>query len=432
MKMRDPLFLVVLLASSAAPAHAFWRLPCQAPVVVERADPIVVPGKVSGHVHTVMGGNGFKPLMTYNDTQQSTCSSCTVVGDNSNYWVPALYFKHKNGSFESVQQNGGALIYYLQRAPKGTPMKAFPPNFRMIAGDPFKRDDSNPDESAKGAISYACIDFNAAGTPETRNFPNRNCANGLRQQVFFPSCWDGVNEDSPDHKSHVAYPVGNYNGGTCPPSHPVNLISVFIEILWQTDKFSSFWTPSDKDPQPFVFAHGDATGYGGHGDFLNGWDIPLLQRAIDTCTSSSGNVEDCKEFKLIPNKQAEGCTVLPAPHVDEQVTGVLPKLPGCNDVTYGPERAVPAALGSCGATTELSNKTGAAGPKIDGWTYLGCGTDHVSNRAMNAARSASDDMTNEKCAKFCSDGAENKAGKSFDYFGTQVSLFFCCRVLSWL
>ncbi|KPI43277.1 uncharacterized protein AB675_6926 [Cyphellophora attinorum] len=417
--MRDLLPLALLLA---APTHAFWRLPCPAPLTIERLDPIVSPGKVSAHAHTILGGNGLASNMTYNTTQASTCSSCTVIGDNSNYWVPALYFQHKNGSFESVKQNGGALVYYLQRAPKGVSMKAFPPNFRMVAGDPFRRSDQNDTEQS--AISYACIDYNAPGTPETHAFPTRNCPNGLRQQVFFPSCWDGVNEDSPDHTSHVAYPVGGYNGGKCPDTHPVNLISVFIEILWQTDKFKDFWNPDDKNhPQPFVFAHGDPTGYGGHGDFLNGWDIPLLQRAIDTCTSNSGNVEDCKEFKLRPDKQAEGC-VLENNHVDEVVTGVLPRLPGCNDVTPGPDRApLPSGPPTCGATTTLSNKTGTAAsqPSIDGWKYVGCGTDSTSARAMTAARSASDDMTNAKCASFCSDGAANKQGKGFKYFGTQYA-----------
>jgi Domain of unknown function (DUF1996) len=34
-----------------------------------------------------------------------------------------------------------------------------------------------------------------------------------------PNCWDGVNLDSPDHRSHMAYPVGS----RCPATHPVNI-----------------------------------------------------------------------------------------------------------------------------------------------------------------------------------------------------------------
>ncbi|WP_309624448.1 DUF1996 domain-containing protein [Methylibium sp.] len=43
----------------------------------------------------------------------------------------------------------------------------------------------------------------------------------LWQGVFFPQCWDGKNLDSPDHKSHMAYP----SDGGCPRSHPVALPS---------------------------------------------------------------------------------------------------------------------------------------------------------------------------------------------------------------
>jgi len=104
---------VGLLAALAVPTSAFWRLPCTAPIVTERADPIISPGAVSGHVHSIMGGNGFGFEMDYANTQQSTCSSCIVTKDFSNYWVPTLYYKNQNGSFTSVSQSGGATIYYL-------------------------------------------------------------------------------------------------------------------------------------------------------------------------------------------------------------------------------------------------------------------------------------------------------------------------------
>lgn len=104
---------IALVASIIAPVAAFWRLPCAAPVVVERADPIVNPGNISGHLHTIMGGNAFDFTMDYETTQASTCTSCRVRGDLSNYWIPVLYYQHKNGTFEQVKQIGGMLIYYL-------------------------------------------------------------------------------------------------------------------------------------------------------------------------------------------------------------------------------------------------------------------------------------------------------------------------------
>ena len=111
--MRSSIASIALgtVVALASPAAAFWRMPCNGPVVVERADPVVDPGKVSGHVHTVMGGNGFDFTMNFDTARASTCSTCMISKDLSNYWVPTLYYKAKNGSFISVEQNG-ATIYY--------------------------------------------------------------------------------------------------------------------------------------------------------------------------------------------------------------------------------------------------------------------------------------------------------------------------------
>lgn len=63
--------------------------------------------------NTTLGGNGFGFDMDFASTQASTCSSCRVTKDMSNYWVPTLYHKNQDGTFTSVDQVGGGLIYYL-------------------------------------------------------------------------------------------------------------------------------------------------------------------------------------------------------------------------------------------------------------------------------------------------------------------------------
>jgi hypothetical protein len=52
-------FAVGLLLISSV--NAFWRLPCAKSIMQGRVDPIVSPGKASGHGHTVMGSNGMSP-----------------------------------------------------------------------------------------------------------------------------------------------------------------------------------------------------------------------------------------------------------------------------------------------------------------------------------------------------------------------------------
>ncbi len=135
----------------------------------------------------------------------------------------------------------------------------------MLAGDPSKR--TYDDDFASAAVSYRCLDYNGPPIEETHAFPNRNCPNGLRAQIFFPSCWDGENLDSADHRSHMAYPTGPaHDNGRCPESHPVHLISIFYETIFQTNLFESEWYG---DSQPFVWANGDPTGYSFHGDFVS-------------------------------------------------------------------------------------------------------------------------------------------------------------------
>ena len=136
----------------------------------------------------------------------------------------------------------------------------FPEGFRMLAGEPTLRE-------YKGTVPQQAINFTCLGQPkaETLGLPNYNCPDGLRTQIFFPSCWNGVDVDSPDHKSHIVYPSTS-NGGSCPPGFTTRTMSLFYEVTWAVDQFKDMW---HGDSQPFVFSNGDPTGYGYHGDFVS-------------------------------------------------------------------------------------------------------------------------------------------------------------------
>lgn len=404
---------VGLVAALAAPAAAFFRIPCPGRLIDERADPVIFPGVVSPHVHTIAGGNGFGFDMTYEQTQTSTCSSCPIKQDLSNYWTPKLYYQYENGSFEIVPQVGdgigvqaGMNVYYLQRGgPNNDALQAFPEGFRMVAGDPFKR--NSTDDFASQAVSFVCLDYSTT-SPQTAGFPTANCPDGLRAQVFFPSCWDGVNLDSPNHESHMAYPANtSYDNGPCPASHPVHMISLFFEVLYDTNQFADMWYG---DGQPFVFAMGDATGYGFHGDFINGWNVPVLQEAVDTCTDDSGLITDCDVFDFFTNEESQACIIPPS--IEETITGVLDALPGCNPVTKGPGEATPVSCGTpaVGPYTEyFTDVTGSLG-----YEYIGCGTDSVSDRTLSAASESLGTMDVKTCVTYCS-------GKGYTYAGLEYS-----------
>ncbi|OBT59977.1 hypothetical protein VE03_10421 [Pseudogymnoascus sp. 23342-1-I1] len=239
----------------------------------------------------------------------------TIIGQSHSIFPQIRTLLLKTLDVESmadVEQVGGALIYYLQRSDPKDPeydsgLLAFPEGFRMLARDPMLR--SFSDTLEQRAISFACL---GTDTKETNEIPNINCPNGLRAQVFFPSCWDGKNLDSADHKSHMAYPT-------------LRFISLFYEVVWDTNKYADKY-PDGK--HPFVFSNGDETGYGYHGDFVNGWDVATLQKAVIECTNLSGVVENCPVFQFFEDEKVDSCKIEPA--ISETIQGTLAALPGCS------------------------------------------------------------------------------------------------------
>jgi hypothetical protein len=109
-------------------------------------------------------------------------------------------------------------------------------------------------------LTFTCLENINTRTGETLDFPKKPCKTGIMVNVRFPTCWDGVNLDSPDHMSHVAYPSsGTFEtSGPCPASHPVKIPQLFYEVIFDTSKFNdkAMW-PADGS-QPFVWSFGDA------------------------------------------------------------------------------------------------------------------------------------------------------------------------------
>ncbi|EMR62890.1 hypothetical protein UCREL1_10169 [Eutypa lata UCREL1] len=247
-------------------------------LVIERLDPLVSPGAAqSPHLHQIGGGNAFRagmPAADFDPVGASTCTSCSFAEDFSNYWTANLFFRARNGSLARVPQfanagleaDGGLTVYYIPPYRSTAGVTAFAPGFRMLVGDSTLRQAQGQQRQLchRCFSTYEQAPFGGAPCTgqDTSALPAAMCHGGIRTTITFPTCWDGVNVDSPDHKSHVAYPeTGNFeSNGPCPATHPVRLPQLMYEVMWDTRPFNDpdLWPAAeDGAEQPFVYSMGD-------------------------------------------------------------------------------------------------------------------------------------------------------------------------------
>jgi hypothetical protein len=340
----------------------------------------------------------------------SRCTTAVVTEDKSNYWIPQLYHYDPTDASYTMVPVDYMNAYYLPRpSNKDKKVFAFPDGLRMLSGQPARRDFDSSDPSDK-AISYVCLEYSGAhrGNPDwdQRNsfFPHNDCPQGIRAQVNFPNCWDGVNLDSDDHRSHMAWPSGGVDGGDCPASHPVHLVSLFYEFIFEVQGFAF----NNGSNPTFVWANGDTTGYGLHADFINGWPslvngTNILQQAIDQCNQNNGvggNLQDCPPFvPFLDNNAAYACQP-ENPIVNENIGnfGKIFSLPGNNPLYTGPGMVV-------GNNTNDDPEPGlvnTTSPIPAGWVRTGCVAEpSTASRGLLAASFTSDNMTRSACVNFC-------------------------------
>ena len=119
----------------------------------------------------------------------------------------------------------------------------------------------------------------------------------LRFDLFFPSCWNGVDLDSADHKSHMAYPETVAGITRCPSSHPVPLPRVSYHYAFPVK-------PENVDPvsqstrgwrlaaDSYTVSLAEAGGYSLHGDWINGWHVEAMNALITHCIKGALDCHD--------------------------------------------------------------------------------------------------------------------------------------------
>ncbi|CAM5732454.1 hypothetical protein SFUMM280S_04910 [Streptomyces fumanus] len=226
-------------------------------------DPVTYPAQPgSSRDHTFLGN-------TSTDAHSTTASlyggatTCRTPGDSSAYWMPSLY----DGD-EKILPAGPQALSYKAGVTDYTSVRPFPKGLRFVVGSPLQ---SAEDFRGHGGwvAGWECGD-----SSHNVDIP-RTCPAGtqLTLRVRAPSCWDGRYLDTPDHQSHMAYPVvaPGTGAGVCPASHPVALPMLEFGMAW----------PVDGDMSRVRLAGG--RGYSFHYAFFNAWHEPTLKALVEHC-----------------------------------------------------------------------------------------------------------------------------------------------------
>lgn len=213
------------------PVGAF-RLVCQMSWL-KQVDPLVEPGAPkSMHLHMGWGNDALDENSTYESLRKTGSSDCQGGPlYRSAGWAPALL----DGSEVVVPD---FISTYYKRLPASSPdcgkvaakgCAEFPAGLRFVVGRSYA---TGPSPGSN--LSFICV--GAGGGKKSWAEAAAACGPGrqMEVQVIAPDCWDGMNIDSPDHQSHLAYQRRDPNTGRthCPASHPYLIPQYTVSIFW--------------------------------------------------------------------------------------------------------------------------------------------------------------------------------------------------------
>lgn len=158
---------------------------------------------VAGHSHDFFGNATTDGASTLESLLAGT-TTCADGADRSAYWVPTLY---KAGQI--VEPVDMRAWYGVAAGLSASELSPLPNGLKAITGDVAAQ---APQDTA--VVGWRC---GSELGPRVANPPSCPADATLTLQLTFPPCWDGVNLDSADHRSHLSVTVD----GACPPSHPV-------------------------------------------------------------------------------------------------------------------------------------------------------------------------------------------------------------------
>lgn len=235
---------------------------------MNRDDSIVFPSQPgAAHLHTYFGNtlsNASSTTQTLFNSGNSTCDGGTV--NRSSYWVPSLL--DTSGNPQRPTHLG---VYYKSgyQGPRFSDIHpVLPLGLKLIAGD--ARATSQSPQDSPASMEWRCGDNSII---ESKSIPSCSPGDVVVVALRFPQCWDGVNLDSPDHKSHMAYG----RSGGCPTTHPIALPEITYTVVWSvpTSGNTNWRLSSD--------VYNGPGGHSMHGDIITAWEPAVSSKWLANC-----------------------------------------------------------------------------------------------------------------------------------------------------
>ena len=294
-------------------------------------DPIVFPGEENrAHLHRFYGNMLVDHNTTLESLYSSGNSSCQGGELNrSSYWIPALLAplydpvtgeRALDNNNEPAWQVVPAVVgnddeahevfYYSAGVDDLESIQPIPPGLRMIAGDHSTQPGQTQSTSV---VRWHCQSWesdDAENPVFSATIPECEAPDRVRMDIFFPSCWNGVDLDSADHKSHMAYPVnaGGPEGTHCPDSHPVPIVRPSYHYAFGVKP--EVYDPQTQSSRGWRLASDmydvNMTTPGGlslHGDWFNGWHPQIMSLILEGCIKGE---LDCHDGNLANGYRLSG------------------------------------------------------------------------------------------------------------------------------
>ncbi|MEU4404664.1 DUF1996 domain-containing protein [Streptosporangium sp. NPDC023963] len=228
---------------------------------------IVAPGVTNGahHVHDYVGNLSTDGFST--DQSLAAAGTTCALNDRSVYFWPVLRDRTSDANADDPDGNVGTIMQARQvnLQFRGNPVSRVSPMprfIRMITGDAKAATNGGANALAK----WSCTGFT---NRITTKYPLCPRGSQLVRILDFPSCWDGQNTDSANHRTHVLFPDAN---GAC-PSGTRAIPQLRMTLVYSTPRTPSF--ALDAFPEQ---RHNPVTD---HADFANLMPDRLMRFAVD-------------------------------------------------------------------------------------------------------------------------------------------------------